>query len=335
MNRNESNLYDVYNKYKNVIFLNELEIESEGNYLLEHKNDLKPIVCIIIGSAGAGKTTWMQKHADKFLWQQFKQLDVDHTLQKYQLETCDEVAMKLLSGLTIFGVTEYNYRKNFDKLKKEITDELVSKTNKIGKFRMYVDLSEIHLDSKIGNSTLWEWAKRQDKITKTELFKKFDEEYKSCFRKKYLKSIFSMDMSKRDLAVKEYESLVQKKLSIEYNNNSVCIAITGNDIRTIRKLVKSVEHSDSVISVVYIDTTPEKSLYQNRKRNRKVSDEFVKNSSQKVPKTWEKLKKEYEKIGIWKLFHLKPIYANDELETSPRGYETVEIFTNETMLYNN
>lgn len=102
-------------------------------------------------------------------------------------EACDEVAMKLLGSLAIFGVTEYNYRKNFGKLKEEISNELMEK------YGIVTDLSEIHLDSRIGKSTLWEWAKRQDKITKVELFKRFDEEYKNCFREKYLKSIFSMN----------------------------------------------------------------------------------------------------------------------------------------------
>ena len=102
-------------------------------------------------------------------------------------EACDEVAMKLLGGLAIFGVTEYNYRKKIGKLKEEISNELMEK------YGIATDLSEIHLDSRIGKSTLWEWAKRQDKKTKVELFKRFDEEYKNCFREKYLKSIFSMN----------------------------------------------------------------------------------------------------------------------------------------------
>ena len=34
-------------------------------------------------------------------------------------EACDEVAMKLLGSLAIFGVTEYNYRKKIGKLKKK------------------------------------------------------------------------------------------------------------------------------------------------------------------------------------------------------------------------
>lgn len=58
------------------------------------------------------------------------------------------------------------------------------------KYGIATDLSEIHLDSRIGKSTLWEWAKRQDKINKVELFTKFDAEYKKCFREKFQKSIF-------------------------------------------------------------------------------------------------------------------------------------------------
>ena len=62
---------------KHILNYNEFTDETQQNLfeklILEHRNDLKPIFCIIIGGPGAGKTYWMKHKADAFLWKQFKQ----------------------------------------------------------------------------------------------------------------------------------------------------------------------------------------------------------------------------------------------------------------------
>lgn len=109
---------------KHILNYTEFTDETQQNLfeklILEHRNDLKPIICIIIGGPGAGKTYWMQHKADAFLWQQFKQLDIDHTLQKYQLETCNEVADELITSLSDYEVCVNGTKRDFNKVKQKI-----------------------------------------------------------------------------------------------------------------------------------------------------------------------------------------------------------------------
>ncbi|MBQ6275330.1 MAG: hypothetical protein IJK62_01330 [Bacteroidales bacterium] len=315
--------------------------EVSESLILEHRNDLKPIICIIIGGPGAGKTYWMQHQADAFLWQQFKQLDIDHTLKKYQLETCNEVAVKLITSLSDYGVHVNQTKRKFDEVKQKIQSVLNERTDKVGSFGMYIDITGIGLDSKIGKSTLWEWAKRMDKITKRERFDEFMNSFKSEFYKTYFKDIFAGDFSRRDMASEEYDRNLRKKLdnNIEDNNNSTCIAITGKSKGDIEWIVSELKHTKSVVSVVYIDTPVENAIEQDRRRDRKVGEEFIRNTMEQISNTWEILKQDFENMGIWKMFHLKPIYDErgtvkpDMMNDEKVQYEVCEVFTNKTMLY--
>ena len=53
-----------------------------------------------VSAPAVGKTTWMKQEANKFLYQQFRELDIDNTLRQYQLKTCDEIANELISSLS-------------------------------------------------------------------------------------------------------------------------------------------------------------------------------------------------------------------------------------------
>lgn len=305
----------------------------DENCLFEHKNDLKPIVCIIMGGPGVGKTYWMKKIADDFLWQQFKQLDIDHTLQKYQLETCNDVAMALITSLSGHSVFSENTKQNFESVRENIQNLLNERTDKVGSFGMYIDISKINLNSKIGNSTLWEWAKRMDKITKRDYRDEFLRKFKKEFYKTFFKSIFASDFSKRDRASQEYDQTLYTKLGndIFNNNNSTCIAITGKSINDIDWIISAVKHTDSVISVVFLDGTLELAVSQDMRRDRTVGREFIENTMVSIKETWKVLTETYENKGIWKLFHIIP--QVNELNNKIAGYDTKEVLTNRTMLY--
>lgn len=51
----------------------------------------------------------------------------------------------------------------------------------------------IDIDSKVGNRTLWEWAKSMDKIDKEEKIEEFLAKYKKEFYKTYFKTIFASE----------------------------------------------------------------------------------------------------------------------------------------------
>ena len=136
-----------------------------------------------------------------FLWQQFKQLDTAYTLRKYQLETCDEVADELISSLSDYEVCVNGTKQAFNKVKQDIQNRLNERTDRVGSFNMYIDIMNIDIDSRIGNRTLWEWAKAMDKIDKDDKLEEFLLKYKKEFHKTYFKTIFESVSSKGDKAM--------------------------------------------------------------------------------------------------------------------------------------
>ena len=327
---------DYIDTFSEFINNNQTNDVCNADLILEHLNDLKPIICIIIGGPGAGKTYWMQHKADSFLWQQFKQLDIDHTMQKYQLETCNEVAMELISSLSDYEVCVNGTKQNFEKVKQEIQKSLNERTDKVGSFGMYINIMDIETESKIGNITLWEWAKRMDKIDKDDKLDEFLIDFKSAFYRTYFKSIFASDFSKRDFASAEYDKNLYTKLGndIINNNNSTCIAITGKSKGDIEWIINAVKHTDSVVSIVFIDTPMENAIQYDKQRDRTVGENLIRNIMEQISNTWDVLKQDYENMGIWKMFHLKPLKTKIDGGKVTR-YKTCETFTNKTMLYKN
>lgn len=74
--------------------------------------------------------------------------------------------MSLISSLTGHSVFAGNTKRNFKTVRIDLQKKLNERTDRVGSFGMYIDISCIELNSRIGNTTLWEWAKRMDKITK-------------------------------------------------------------------------------------------------------------------------------------------------------------------------
>lgn len=226
-------------------------------------------------------------------------------------------------------------KQSFNKVKQDIQNRLNERTDRVGSFNMYIDIMNIAIDSRIGNRTLWEWAKAMDKIDKDDKLEEFLLKYKKEFYKTYFKTIFASDFSKRDKASAEYDKNLMTKLSDDVfnNNNSTCIAITGKSKSDIKWIIDQVKHTDSVISIVYIDTPLEDAIAYDKERDRTVGEQFVRDTMGKISMTWDELKQDYESMGIWKMFHLKPVKnkATNKIKT----HKVCKIFTNKTMLYLN
>lgn len=115
---------------------------------------------------------------------------MDNMPQKYLLEMCNKVPISLISSLSGYSVFTYNTKRNFLTVRDDIQKETNEYMDKYGSFGVHVDINCIDLNSRIGNSTLWEWAKRMDKIQKHDKFEDFLKVFKSEFYKTYFHIIF-------------------------------------------------------------------------------------------------------------------------------------------------
>ena len=118
---------------------------------------------------------------------------MDNTSQKYQLEICNEVADELITALSDYEVCVNSTKQKFNKIKQVIQNRLNERTDRVGSFGMYINIMNIDVDSKVGNRTLWEWAKSMDKIDKEEKIEEFLAKYKKEFYKTYFKTIFASE----------------------------------------------------------------------------------------------------------------------------------------------
>ena len=312
--------------------------ESIQKYMLnEHTNDLKPIICIIIGAPGVGKTTWMHQEANRFLHQQFRELDIDHTQTEFQLQTCNEVAENLITALSNFEVARNHTRNNFESVKAEIQKRLNEKVDAVGSNGMYIDIMQIQMTDRIGKRSLWEWAKNLSRIDNPQKHEEALSVFKSEFYRTYFRKIFAGDFSKRDKVSIRYNERVKAKLSgpnqemddVDYNNDSICIATLGKSINDINWYVNQVHHTDSVICVVYLDAPIDVALSQNQKRDRRVSEDFIRNTFNSINNTWDFLKFNLSSTRIWRLFRLEPFVASNNMI---QNYKVIENIPNPSML---
>ena len=124
----------------------------------------------------------------------------DEPQQKLQ-ETCYEVADELIASLSDYEVCVNGTKRDFHKVKQDIQNRLNERTDRVGSFNIYIDIMNIDIDSRIGNRTLWEWAKAMDKIDKDDKLEEFLLKYKKEFHKTYFKTIFESVSSKGDKAM--------------------------------------------------------------------------------------------------------------------------------------
>lgn len=88
-----------------------------------------------------------------------------------------------------YEVCVNNTKRDFNKVKQKIQNGLNERTDKVGSFNMYIDIMNIDVNSKIGNRTLWEWAKAMDKIDKEDKLEEFLLKYKKEFYNTFFKTI--------------------------------------------------------------------------------------------------------------------------------------------------
>ena len=134
-------------------------------------------------------------------------------MNNYELiETCDEVADALITSLSDYEVCINGTKQNFNKVKQQIQNVLNERTDRVGSFNMYIDIMNIDVNSKIGDRTLWEWAKAMDKIDKDDKLEEFLLKYKKEFYNTYFKTIFVSDFSKSEtLNENEYTLITSPK----------------------------------------------------------------------------------------------------------------------------
>lgn len=111
---------------------------------------------------------------------------------------CNETAMALIASLSGHSVFTQNTKRNFPSVRDDIQNKVNERIDRHGSLEVHIDISCIGLNSRIGNSTLWEWAKRMDKITKHDKREEFFEKFKSEFYETYSLTIFVIDQNKGD-----------------------------------------------------------------------------------------------------------------------------------------
>ena len=106
-------------------------------------------------------------------------------------ELCNDAADALITALSDYEVCVNHTKDNFDIVKTDIQERLNRKREELGWFpNQRICLTAIACDSKIGNSTLWEWAKRMDKIDKDDKLDQFLALFQKEFRKTFGRSIW-------------------------------------------------------------------------------------------------------------------------------------------------
>lgn len=281
-------------------------MKSLSNYLtesllLEFKQDLMPQTILVIGGPGAGKTYWMEHDAPNFFkrYGDYKRLDSDHNLMVVQRENCKDMAYEILNDCRTDSISPYkNQQETFNELIKRKQAEYDENSKKNGS--PLTDLSQIKLK--------WckPWLERFTKATpdyKDKVYK----EYEQAFFKEYFNKVFASDFSSRHLSQKQYYKDLENKLggdSVTKMKNDVIVALTGDKISKFEDLIKLSEGRSVV--VVYLNIPEEISVAQDAKRNRSVGREMIHNKLENIHKTWDYLTKNFEDMGIFRMYELLP-----------------------------
>lgn len=123
-------------------------------------------------------------------FQELKEVTIKRARENCKEGLCNEVADELITSLSDYEVCVNHTKEKFDTVKTEIQERLNRKMEELGWFpNKRICLIGIALDSKIGKSTLWEWAKRMDKIDKEDKLDQFFALFKREFYKTFSTAI--------------------------------------------------------------------------------------------------------------------------------------------------
>ena len=294
-------------------------MKSLVEFIYEWKYDLTPQIIIIMGTPGCGKTFWMQHNGVKFFKDECgitlnpMELDIDHTLKKFQLEEFPNFCDRLIS---------YKYY--------TITDNITGNAvhnNKMA-WKAFIDneqerFKELNLKfggndsnvpdlSKIDYAFCAPYISRYYNAQKSEKQKVLNE-FIDVMKKEYFDKVFASDFSVRGKAKEEYNNNLIKK--IKDINGDVFIAISGAKMSTIDKIV-SLAPKSSTVRIVYLNGNVDKAVRQDTKRERSGGEKFVRDYANKIDKVWSELKNTFSDKGINCIYEFEDKRAND-LQSPP------------------
>lgn len=119
-------------------------------------------------------------------FQKLKKVTIKKVRENCKKGLCKDAALEMITALSDYEVCVNHTKEKFDTVKTEIQERLNRKREELGWFpNKRICLMDIALDSKIGKSTLWEWAKRMDKIDKEDKLDQFFILFKKEFYKTF------------------------------------------------------------------------------------------------------------------------------------------------------
>lgn len=294
-------------------------MKSLVDFIYEWKEDLTPQIVIIMGTPGCGKTFWMQHNGVEFFKNECgitlnpMELDIDHTLKKFQLEEFPNFCDRLIS-YKYYTITDkktgnsvHNNKmawKAFIDNEQEQFEELNFKFG--GNESNVPDLSKIDYNFCAPYISRYYNAKQSEK-------EKVLNEFIGVMKKEYFDKVFASDFSVRGKAKEEYNNDLIKK--IKDITGDVFIAISGAKMNTIDKIV-SLAPKSSTVRIVYLNGNVDKAVIQDAKRERSGGEKFVRDYASKIEKVWGELKNTFKDKGIKCIYEFKDSRA-DNLNKHP------------------
>ncbi len=272
----------------------------------EFKQDLQPQVVVIMGNPAAGKTTFMNNGGLSRLLKreiQTRKLDSDNNLKVEQLNSCNKLAMDILLSCNSWSANDGTKKQQFAKLIEETQKAMDEASDKGGS--PHTDLSQIDYGFCKSWITRYENA---DEAHKDQVIT----EFQKAFQKEYFASVFASDFSRRSISKAQYKKDFQLKLrgirEIEdtefVSPTDVAVAITGDDIEKIDAISEIAREMGSVVTVIYLDCSIERSIRNDKKRDRSVGEKMIREKAENIRRTWDELVKSFKDHGIFRMYQM-------------------------------
>ena len=294
-------------------------MKSLVEFIYEWKDDLTPQIIIIMGTPGCGKTFWMQHNGVKFFKDECgitlnpMELDIDHTLKKFQLEEFPNFCDRLISYkyYTITDKKTGNSVHNNKMAWKAFIDNEQERFKELN-LKFGGNDSNVPDLSKIDYAFCAPYISRYYNAKQSEKGKVLNE-FIGVMKKEYFDKVFASDFSVRGKAKEEYNNNLIKK--IKDINGDVFIAISGAKMSTIDEIV-SLAPKSSTVRIVYLNGNVDKAVRQDAKRERSGGEKFVRDYANKIDKVWSELKNTFSDKGINCIYEFEDKRAND-LQSPP------------------